>query len=138
MINKANIASPLLDHVQDEGNCFSNTSTEYAELRGRLLIIQAHLKATESAIKMIERMTVGPVNKIHALQRINQISSEYLGAASAAEEILDDINTCLEYLHRARPIRQPSHDQRDALDDELDELLGDMTGDTPTTPIQYH
>lgn len=135
MIDKTYIASPLLTHVMDEAGCFSNTSSEYAELRSRLLIIQAHLKTTESAIRVIERIALGRGNKAHALQRIHQISSDYLGAAEMAEQMLDDINSCLEYVHRD----QPSEDYPGAAsDEELDELLGDMTEVNSIAPLQYH
>lgn len=137
MIDKTYIASPLQTHVMDEADCFSNTSPEYAELRSRLLIIQAHLKATESAIRVIERMAVGRGNKAHALQRIYQISSDYLGAAEAAEQMLDDINTCLEHLHCDKPRRKVSYDINIASDEDLNELLGNRPhSDSSTTAKQ--
>ncbi|UCV23822.1 hypothetical protein [Ferribacterium limneticum] len=127
MIDNTYIASPLLTHVMDEADCFSNSSPEYAELLSRLLIIHTHLKATESAIRVIEQMAVGRGNKAHALQRIYQIASDYSGAAESAEQMLDDVNACLEYLHWDQPSHTPPGA---ASDDELDELLGDRTNNT--------
>lgn len=136
MINKAYIASSLLTHVLDESNCFSNTSPEYSELRGRLLIIHAHLNATESALRVIERIALGGGNEGHALQRIHQISSDYLGAAESAEQMLDDINACLEYLHWNQPNRLVDNDLGAASDDELDELLGKLTRSDSSAPAE--
>jgi len=129
MIDKTYIASPLLTHVMDEADCFSNTSPEYAELRGRLLIIQAHLKATESALRLIERIATGRGNKANVLQRIYQISSDYLGAAESAEQMLDDINTCLEYLHYDEAPHHFGDADCIASDEELDHLVGHSTAD---------
>lgn len=137
MIDETYIASPLLTHVMDEADCFSNSSPEYAELLSRLLIIQTHLKATESAIRVIEQMAVGRGNKTHALQRIYQIASDYSGAAESAEQMLDDINTCLEYLHCDKPRRKVSYDINVASDEDLNELLGNRPdSDSSTTAKQ--
>ena len=138
MIDKTYIASPLLMHVMDEADCFSNTSPEYAELQSRLLIIQTHLKATESAIRVIERMAVGRGNKAHALQRIYQIASDYLGAAESAEQMLDDINACLEYLHSDEVTHHIGNTDVVASDEELDQLLGDLSCSDSDTSLEQH
>lgn len=134
MIDKDYIASPLLEHVFDETDCFSNSSPEYSELLGRLLIIQAHLKATESALKVIKRIALKGSNETHALQRIYQVSSEYLGAAECGEQMLGDINTSLEYLHWPKPPHQLADEPMTATDEELDELLGKLTRTNPVAP----
>lgn len=110
---------PLLDEVGFDGNPFSTDSIEYQELQHRLQMIQRFVDSTEAALRMIVRHAASKSKPRDALESILHLALDQVSLAGLANVMLDDINSCLNF------IEQKSVDS--SLDEELDALLGDLS-----------
>jgi len=110
--------TPLLDEVGFDGAPFSTDSGEYLELQCRLQTIQRFVDSTEAALRMIVRHAASKSKSREALESILHLALDQVSLASLATVMLDDINSCLNFIEQKN---------LDKLDEELDALLGDLT-----------
>lgn len=119
--------TPLQDEVGFGGTPFSTDSNEYLELQCRLQTIQRFVDSTEAALRMIVRQAASKSKPRDALENILHLALDQVNLAALATVMLDDINSCLNFIERKN---------LDSLDEELDALLGDLTRPDSTNIIQ--
>lgn len=125
--------TPLLDEVGFDGAPFSTDSSEYLELQCRLQTIQRFVDSTEAALRMIVRHAASKSKSREALESILHLALDQVSLASLATVMLDDINSCLNYAQK-----DSAEQDLSSLDDELDELLGDLTRSDSTASLEQH
>lgn len=121
--------TPLLDEVGFDGAPFSADSREYLELQCRLQTIQRFVDSTEAALRMIVRHAASKSKSREALESILHLALDQVSLASLATVMLDDINSCLNFIEQKN---------LDKLDEELDALLGDLTRPDSAHTHQQH
>lgn len=124
MIDTSLLFSPLLNHVCDEDECFSNYSSEYSELLLRLKRIHSYVNSVEVALRLIARTASEKGQSRRALEEILHMAFDHVGLAKLAALMLDDINCCLAYTEASSILESPEE-----LDAELNRLLGEPTTD---------
>jgi hypothetical protein len=133
MMDTGRLFSPLLNHVCDEDECFSNWSSEHTELRNRLVAIQRYVSSSENALRQIARIASEKNHLRKGHEEILQTALDQIGLLKLAATMLKDINNCLASVEIVNFQEYDSEPQKlignVASNAELEEPLGAQTDD---------
>ncbi len=117
MTNTYQLFVPLSDHVTGDNDHFSISSGEYYEMMERLNTVQNIVTAAEATLRQIASLANCSKTQQRKVNQILHLAVDHVGLAKLARLMLEDINTSL-YNNNERKLKA-----------DLDQLLGDLTGD---------
>lgn len=117
MNNAHQLFVPLSEHVTGDNDYFSISSGEYYEMMERLNTAQNIATAAEATLRQIASLASCRKTQQWKVNHILHLAVDHVGLTKFARLMLEDINTSL-YNNNERKF-----------EDDLDQLLGDLTGD---------